>query len=105
PHALHVEGRANLWGSASWRAGLFEVQDEGSQLIVEACRARPRERWLDLCAGNGGKTLALAAAMGGSGTIVACDVDRQKLQNLDARLRRARVSCVELRELEPGREA
>ncbi|MBS2027576.1 MAG: methyltransferase [Deltaproteobacteria bacterium] len=105
PNALHVEGRANLWGSTAWRNGLFEVQDEGSQLIVEACRAKPRERWLDLCAGNGGKTLALAAAMGGTGTIVACDVDRQKLQNLDARLKRARVNGVEIRELEPGREA
>ena len=105
PNALHVEGRANLWGSNAWRNGLFEVQDEGSQLIVEACGAKPRERWLDLCAGNGGKTLALAAAIGGTGTIVACDVDRQKLQNMDSRLKRASVSGVEIRELEPGREA
>ena len=98
PHSLRVKGRANLWGSRAWREGLFEVQDEGSQLIVEACGALPGERWLDLCAGSGGKTLALAAAMQNRGELVAYDVDSQRLTNLRARLARARVGCVRIGE-------
>lgn len=101
PNALHVIGRANLWGSDAWRAGLFEVQDEGSQLIIEACGAKPGERWLDLCAGSGGKTLGLAAA---GARVLACDVDGKKLENLAARVKRAGAPNVELRALEPERE-
>jgi 16S rRNA (cytosine967-C5)-methyltransferase len=102
PHGLQVVGRANLFGSAAWRAGEFEVQDEGSQRIAEACRARPGERWLDLCAGAGGKTLALAAAMEDRGEVVACDVDPKRLDNLRARLARAGVTCVRVAQLDPA---
>lgn len=101
PHALHVVGRANLWGSQAWREGLFEVQDEGSQLIVEACEARPGERWLDLCAGAGGKTLGLAAA---GARVLATDVDRKRLENLAARVKRAGAQDVELRAIQVERE-
>ena len=56
----------------AWRAGLVEVQDEGSQLICLACEAAPGMMVVDLCAGAGGKTLALAAEMANEGRIVAC---------------------------------
>ncbi len=105
PEALIVQGRANLFGSRAWREGLFEVQDEGSQLIASACEAKPGERWLDLCAGSGGKTLALAAALQGRGQLVATDVDANKLDNLRARLQRNGVENVEVIQLEPGDEA
>jgi len=98
---LHVNGRANLWGSEAWREGLFEVQDEGSQRIAEFCGARPGERWLDLCAGSGGKTLALASAMNDQGEVVAFDVDAKKLQNLRARVARSRMTCVRVCEASP----
>lgn len=94
PWGLRLNGRANLFGLAAWRGGLFEVQDEGSQELARAVDARPRERILDFCAGAGGKTLALAAAMQDLGELVALDVDPVRLVNLAARLRRAGVTCV-----------
>uniref|UniRef100_A0A0G4H392 SAM-dependent MTase RsmB/NOP-type domain-containing protein n=1 Tax=Chromera velia CCMP2878 TaxID=1169474 RepID=A0A0G4H392_9ALVE len=101
---LSVPTKMNVWGNEGWRGGEFEVQDEGSQLIAQSCVAKPGERWLDLCAGSGGKTLGLAAAMQNEGVIVACDVDRNKLDNLKARCKRAGVSIVEVVVLSDGEE-
>jgi 16S rRNA (cytosine967-C5)-methyltransferase len=94
---LVVEGRANLFGSPSWREGLFEVQDEASQLVVEACEARPAVLVVELCAGSGGKTLGLAASMRGEGRLVAVDLSPARLRDQRVRLSRAGVSCVEQR--------
>lgn len=88
-----------------WRSGLVEIQDEGSQLIVEACQARAGMTVIDLCAGAGGKTLALAADMGGAGRIIACDTVRQRLDRLGPRAERAGVTNIETRLLDGGREA
>jgi 16S rRNA (cytosine967-C5)-methyltransferase len=101
PHAVHLTARANLWGSRAWRDGSFEVQDEGSQLIAEACAVRPGERWLDLCAGNGGKSLALAAQ---GAQVLACDVHAQRLANLQSRSARAGAS-IPVRVLVEGQES
>ncbi|ODU19521.1 MAG: RNA methyltransferase [Sphingomonas sp. SCN 67-18] len=87
-----------------WNAGVIEIQDEGSQLIALACAARPGETVVDLCAGAGGKTLALAAEMGGEGRIVACDTDRARLSRLAPRAARAGADAVETRLLDPGKE-
>ncbi len=59
-------------------AGQIEVQDAGSQIVSLAARAQPGERIVDLCAGGGGKTLALAAAMRNEGHILATDIDRAR---------------------------
>jgi 16S rRNA (cytosine967-C5)-methyltransferase len=88
----------------AWRSGLVEVQDEGSQLLSLACAAAPGATLIDLCAGAGGKTLALAAEMADQGRIVACDTDRQRLSRMRPRLARAGASIVETRLLDPGRE-
>ena len=96
--------RSPVEESEAWRAGLVEVQDEGSQLLALACAAAPGETVLDLCAGAGGKTLALAAEMRNSGRLVASDTDRGRLSRMDLRLRRAGVTIVEPRLLNPGRE-
>ena len=69
--------------------GWFEVQDEGSQLAALMCRAGPRQQVLDLCAGAGGKTLALSAAMQNTGQIYAYDSNRQQLRPIFERLKRA----------------
>ncbi|WP_295631212.1 RsmB/NOP family class I SAM-dependent RNA methyltransferase [Novosphingobium sp.] len=84
--------------------GLFEVQDAGSQLACAALAACPGEAVIDLCAGAGGKTLALAAAMDNRGTLLACDVDRGRLSKLGPRAHRA-GAIVETRLLDGGREA
>jgi 16S rRNA (cytosine967-C5)-methyltransferase len=89
----------------AWRAGLVEVQDEGSQLICLGCAARPGMLAVDLCAGAGGKTLALAAEMADSGRIVASDSDRGRLTRMRPRLERAGATIVEPRLLDPGKEA
>jgi len=86
----------------AFRAGLVEVQDEGSQLIALACEPQTGERIVDLCAGAGGKTLALAAAAP-SAAILATDSNRKRLSQMLPRVRRAQVS-VESRLLNPPRE-
>ena len=86
PWSLRVEDRASLFDSAPLRAGLAEVQDESSQRVVEACRPKPGDRWLDLCAGSGGKALGLAA-LGADAT--AWDTSARRLAELPRRARRA----------------
>jgi len=87
-----------------FRDGLVEVQDEGSQLVALLADARPGMRVVDFCAGAGGKTLAMAAAMGNKGHIVACDVLRGRVDRAAARLARAGVHNVERRGLSTERD-
>ena len=87
-----------------YREGLVEVQDHGSQLACMAVGAKPGETVIDLCAGAGGKTLALAAAMENSGTLLACDTDRRRLGELPPRAARAGAGVVEKLVLDGGRE-
>ena len=97
PLALHVEGpRPNLYGLASLREGLFEVQDEGSQLLGLVVEARPGETVLDLCAGAGGKTLLLGAELKDSGRLMAYDPDPERLDRLLQRSARAGLSRVQV---------
>ena len=88
----------------AYRDGLIEVQDGGSQLACEAVAARAGEMVIDLCAGAGGKTLALAAAMNNAGTLVAADTDRGRLSRLAPRAARAGALVAETVLLNPGRE-
>ena len=85
-------------------SGQVEVQDTGSQLACQALAAQPGETVIDLCAGAGGKTLSLAAAMAGKGRLVACDTVRSRLANLEPRAVRAGAGLVETVLLDPGRE-
>ncbi len=89
----------------AYRLGQIEVQDAGSQLACEAVRAQPGETVIDLCAGGGGKTLALAAAMENRGALIACDVDRTRLSRLAPRAQRAGATLIETLLLDPGRES
>ncbi len=84
--------------------GLIEVQDAGSQLACMAAAAGPGETVIDLCAGAGGKTLALAASMANAGTMVAADTDRGRLQRLAPRATRAGALVAATVLLNPGRE-
>jgi 16S rRNA (cytosine967-C5)-methyltransferase len=84
--------------------GRIEVQDAGSQVTCLAVAARSGETVVDLCAGAGGKTLALAAAMQNGGRLVACDVDRARLSRLAPRAERAEAKNIETLLMNPGRE-
>jgi 16S rRNA (cytosine967-C5)-methyltransferase len=81
----------------SFQKGWFEVQDEGSQIAALAAAVKPGEQVLDLCAGAGGKSLALAAAMGGKGRVVATDDDRMRLAPIFDRAKRAGAHNIEVR--------
>ena len=88
-----------------WAAGAIEIQDAGSQTVSLAAAAAPGQTIIDLCAGAGGKTLALAAAMAGRGRLIACDIDRARLSRLAPRAARAGATGIETRLLDPGKEA
>jgi 16S rRNA (cytosine967-C5)-methyltransferase len=103
PVGLRLAGRANIAGLAAYRDGLVEVQDESSQLASLLVGARPDMRVLDLCAGGGGKTLALAAAMGNRGGILACDTDAKRLARLAPRLARSGARIVKTQALGTGK--
>ncbi len=105
PLGLRLPEGSQVETSEAWRSGLVEVQDEGSQLLCLACEARPNRVVVDLCAGAGGKTLALAAEMEDRGRLVASDADRARLARMTPRLARAGVTMVEPLLLDPGREA
>ena len=79
--ALHVE--------AEFLEGWYEIQDEGSQLAALLAGVQAGETVVDLCAGGGGKTLALAAAMGNTGRLIATDGDPRRLAPIHERLRRS----------------
>ncbi|HYU11633.1 MAG TPA: RsmB/NOP family class I SAM-dependent RNA methyltransferase, partial [Stellaceae bacterium] len=104
PIGLRLKQRAPLAGTGAFKAGLVEVQDEASQLAALLADARPGMRIVDFCAGAGGKTLALAAAMKNRGKLVACDVSAWRLERAGKRLRRAGVDNVERRPLSSERD-
>ncbi len=89
PHVQAEEG---------YRKGWFELQDEASQVAALLASARPGEQVLDLCAGGGGKTLALAAEMDNRGQIYAYDSDRLRLAPIHERLARAGARNVQVRD-------
>lgn len=89
PHVQAEEG---------YRKGWFELQDEASQLAALLAGAKPGMQVLDYCAGGGGKTLALAAAMENKGQIYAYDADRLRLAPIHERLQRASARNVQVRD-------
>ncbi|WP_243337222.1 RsmB/NOP family class I SAM-dependent RNA methyltransferase [Anaeromyxobacter soli] len=84
-----TSARPNVFGLEAHRAGIVEVQDEGSQLLGALVGARPGETILDACAGAGGKTLLLASDVGAAGRVFAVDPDAARLERLRVRAARA----------------
>nr|WP_205763588.1 RsmB/NOP family class I SAM-dependent RNA methyltransferase [Pseudopontixanthobacter vadosimaris] len=104
PAALRLPAGTSVEQWDAYRDGLVEIQDHGSQIACSAMQAKPGEHILDLCAGAGGKTLALAAAMQNRGTLIASDTDRGRLSRLAPRAARADAGMVEAVLLNPGEE-
>jgi 16S rRNA (cytosine967-C5)-methyltransferase len=102
PWGLRLPPDRRIDDSEPYRDGLVEVQDEGSQLIALACAPQAGQRIVDLCAGAGGKSLAIAAAAPGA-TILATDANRMRLSKLPPRAERA-GAAIEARLLNPPRE-
>jgi 16S rRNA (cytosine967-C5)-methyltransferase len=105
PDALRLPTGTMVDQMPAWQDGLIEIQDVGSQMVTAAARAQPDMQVIDLCAGAGGKALALAAAMDNRGTVLASDVDRARLSRLAPRAERAGATIIETRLLDGDREA
>ena len=94
PWGLRIAGKPALNKSAVFLRGDFEVQDEGSQLLAMLLDAKRGEMVVDFCAGAGGKTLALGAAMRSTGRLYAFDTSAHRLDALKPRLARSGLSNV-----------
>ena len=94
PWGLRLEGKPALTRLDAFARGAIEVQDEGSQLLALLTDARRGQMVVDFCAGAGGKTLALGAAMRSTGRLYAFDVSAHRLENLKPRLARSKLSNV-----------
>lgn len=104
PNAVRLPADTRVEQWEAYRDGLIEIQDHGSQWVCEAVDPQQGETIIDLCAGAGGKTLALAAKAGNLAEIVACDTDKRRLGNLAPRAARAGAKVDSTVLLDPGRE-
>ena len=97
---IQFEKRTPLFSLPEFKEGLFEMQDEGSQLVAALVEAKPGDHVLDYCSGSGGKTLAFAPSMKGKGQIYLHDIRPWILQEAKKRLKRAGIQNGQF--LEPG---
>jgi 16S rRNA (cytosine967-C5)-methyltransferase len=102
PYALHVVSHKDVFRTSAFREGLFEMQDEGSQLLGWVLDPKPRGLIIDACAGAGGKTLLLAGMLRNRARILSVDIFENKLTRLRERARRAGVSNMDTRLMEAG---
>jgi 16S rRNA C967 or C1407 C5-methylase (RsmB/RsmF family) len=90
-HGILFHKKINFFSLSEFQEGLFEVQDEGSQLLSTLMQVQPGQQVMDYCSGSGGKTLAFAYKMNGSGQIFLHDIRPHALMEARKRLRRAGV--------------
>lgn len=89
--AIYFSKREPLFGTAEFKEGLFEVQDEASQMIASLVEASKGDRILDFCSGSGGKSLSIAPRMEGKGELYLHDIRKSALLEAKKRLRRAGI--------------
>jgi 16S rRNA (cytosine967-C5)-methyltransferase len=105
PSGLRRRDRAPIFKTLCFKEGLFEVQDEGSQLLTLMLEPKRQEMVVDFCAGAGGKTLHIGALMANTGTVYAFDVLAKRLDKLKPRLRRASLNNVRMVTISHERDA
>lgn len=93
PWGVRGKSGLDLSQTPEFNDGLFDIQDEGSQIAAMLSGVQPGETVIDLCAGGGGKTLALAAMLQGQGTLLATDIHEKRLNAIKPRLDRAGASA------------
>jgi len=103
PEALHLSGHGDLRGLQAYQDGLFIIQDEASMLAARALSPRQGERVIDACAAPGGKTTHLAALAGDGARVLAVDVNRTKLSQVEARARHLGLTSITVSEGDAGR--
>ena len=94
PDGVRIMGKPALQNTAGFKEGMFEVQDEGSQLLSYLLAPKRGEMIVDFCAGAGGKTLAIGALMRSTGRLYAFDTSERRLANLKPRQARSGLSNV-----------
>ncbi len=97
PDALFIKEKINVFKLHSFNAGLFEVQDAASQMVSRILDPQPGMRVIDACAGEGSKTLHLAALLKNKGKIIAMDTQEWRLRELQKRAAKAGVDTIETR--------
>jgi 16S rRNA (cytosine967-C5)-methyltransferase len=96
PDGIVFHKKVNFFGLPEFKEGLFEIQDEGSQLVAGLVEAKPGDEVLDFCAGAGGKSLAFAPAMQGKGQIYLHDIRKSALEEAKKRIRRAGIQNAQI---------
>lgn len=97
PFGLQMTKRTNLFTLQAFKDGLFEVQDEGSQILSLVVDPKPGSKVVDACAGAGGKSLAMASVMKNRGEIFAYDVHSYRMADLHKRIKRSGVDCIRMK--------
>ncbi len=92
--ALILEQKKNISSTSAYKSGWMEMQDISSQMVSQMLDVKPGMQVIDACAGAGGKALHLAALMLNKGSIIACDVEKHKLDELKKRASRAGAGCI-----------
>jgi 16S rRNA (cytosine967-C5)-methyltransferase len=100
--AVAMDGEPDVTQSEAFRTGKIEIQDLGSQLVLESVGIPTGQNWLDACAGAGGKTLQLARLVGPRGTVTAHDIRPAALEEMLVRARRARLENIQIAPLPSG---
>ena len=99
PAGIIIGQRIKLDTHPLYKSGIFEVQDEGSQLISYALAPNENDKVLDACAGAGGKTLHIAALQNDKGQILACDIEYNRLKEINKRASRAGLKSITVKHL------
>jgi 16S rRNA (cytosine967-C5)-methyltransferase len=105
PFGLILKKRINVQAVQSYKDGLFEMQDEGSQLLSLLLEPKPGQTVVDSCAGGGGKTVHIAALMNNIGKLISIDIDEKRLRNIQPRLTRSGVTIAQLLHSEKDADA
>ncbi|MEI7669177.1 MAG: RsmB/NOP family class I SAM-dependent RNA methyltransferase [Pseudomonadota bacterium] len=100
PLGIRMKTRSPIFTSNYFKLGWFEMQDAGSQVVSSLLGAKSGQKIIDFCAGAGGKTLAIAAAMQNKGRILAWDTSEKRLNEMKERLKRAKVDNVQIHNIE-----
>ena len=104
PLGVRLKKRLPAFNTQAFKDGLYEMQDEGSQMVAQLIEAKPGQKVIDFCAGAGGKTLAIAAQMQNKGRILAWDTAGHRLEQMRKRLRRSGANNVQMHVLRDERD-
>lgn len=96
PDSLIVAERKPIFTTKTFKSGMIEIQDEGSQVVAWLVNPKAGKTVLDACAGGGGKTLHLATLMKGKGTVFAYEVNPERFGNIRQRIRRSQLQNIQV---------